>query len=306
MGWLRDERSGVRVPLEASHLVGRTARCALMISDARVSHEHASLRWDGEAWTIRDLGSLNRTLVNGQPIAAGQVIPLVRGASIAFGTPDVTWCLDDAAPPCVMAVPLKGGIAVVEQDGLLALPSAEHPLLTIFRDAGGSWAGEDQSTFAELQDQAIFQVGNVSYRFCLPQPASRTRPVEGLHGCRVSDLQLEFLVSQDLEHIEVVVRSGHLERKLAARSHNELLLILARRRQEDARKGLPLPNCGWVQQDELAKMVHLDLDHLNVQIFRIRRQFGELGILDPGQIVERRQRLRHMRLGAHHVAESSL
>lgn len=297
MGWLRSKRSGLRVPLESLHLVGRGARSALLLTDSRVSHEHASLRWDGGVWTLRDLGSLNRTMSNGHALAPGEVVSLPLGARIVFGSEEECWILEDDGPPQVMAVPLDGGIATVAEDGLLPLPSAENPLLTIYRAQNGTWTYEDGSASEPLTDQAIIQAGPLSYRFCLPQITSRTTPVSGLGGLRVSNLHLEFLVSSDLEHIEILARAGEATQKLGARSHNELLLLLARTRRNDQEQGLPAPSCGWLSQDEVARMMRLDPEHLNVQIFRIRRQFAELGLVDPGQIVERRPKSRQMRFG---------
>jgi FHA domain len=288
------------------HLVGRAPRCSLALTDSRVSSEHASLRWDGEHWSVRDLGSLNKTLVDGRAIGPSEAVQLVQGSRIAFGTDDEVWILEEAGGPCVMAVPVAGGTAVLEQKGLIALPSVDDPRLTLFRSEDGSWAVEDQSTTAPLLDQAIIQAGEVSYRFCLPQVASRTTPVTGLQGCRVSDLGVNFLVSSDLEHIEVMVTAGMNQQRLPARSHNELLLLLARQRRQDEQQGLPPPNCGWVHQDQVGRMVRLDPEHLNVQIFRIRRQFAELGLVDPGQIVERRPRNRQMRFGVARSAEMTV
>lgn len=306
MGWLRHEKAGKQVPLEPVHLVGRTERCALVLQDSRVSHEHASFRWDGDTWTIKDLGSLNRTFVNGEVLVPGEVRILRAGARVSFGTEDETWILASGEPPAVMAVPVLGGPAVVEQGGLLALPSAEHPALTLFRAEDGGWFKDDEVSVEPISDQMIFQVGLERYRFCLPQVSAKTSPIRDLQGCCITDLSVDFLVSLDFEHIELVVRYGPIEVRLPARSHNEVLLLLARARREDVAAGLPAPNCGWVPQDQVAQMTGLDPEHLNVQIFRIRRQFAELGLLDPAQVVERRPRNRQLRFGVPGSSEAQI
>jgi pSer/pThr/pTyr-binding forkhead associated (FHA) protein len=48
-------------PSEA--LIGRSTMCTLQIDAADVSKEHASLRWVGDGWELRDLGSRNGTFV---------------------------------------------------------------------------------------------------------------------------------------------------------------------------------------------------------------------------------------------------
>ena len=54
---------------------------------------------------------------------------------------------------------------------------------------------------------------------------------------------------------------------------------------------------GWVYQDELADKLAMDETHLNVAVFRCRRQLAEAGILGAAGIVERRRPTREVRLG---------
>jgi hypothetical protein len=46
--------------------IGRDPACSFVIDDARVSRNHARLRWTGKGWTLEDLGSKNGTTVNGR------------------------------------------------------------------------------------------------------------------------------------------------------------------------------------------------------------------------------------------------
>jgi diguanylate cyclase (GGDEF)-like protein len=48
-------------------LVGRDASCHLVAEDETVSRRHGEIAWNGHAFRMRDLGSTNGTLVNGQP-----------------------------------------------------------------------------------------------------------------------------------------------------------------------------------------------------------------------------------------------
>jgi len=50
------------------YTIGRQESCDLSISDANISRRHAELFWDGEGWSVRDLGSTNGTRINGHKI----------------------------------------------------------------------------------------------------------------------------------------------------------------------------------------------------------------------------------------------
>ena len=51
-------------------LLGRHANATLVLDDDRLSRTHANVARIGTRWVITDLGSRNRTFVNGQPISA--------------------------------------------------------------------------------------------------------------------------------------------------------------------------------------------------------------------------------------------
>src|SRR5437763_7551700 len=55
-------------------LVGRKKGCGLRIPSAAVSREHCRLQFVEGVLTIEDLGSINGTLLNGQPVAERQTI----------------------------------------------------------------------------------------------------------------------------------------------------------------------------------------------------------------------------------------
>ena len=48
--------------------VGRTKASQIWIKDSAVSEKHAVFAWEQAAWTLRDMGSSNGTLVNGRAL----------------------------------------------------------------------------------------------------------------------------------------------------------------------------------------------------------------------------------------------
>ncbi|MEI9950269.1 MAG: FHA domain-containing protein [Pseudomonadota bacterium] len=288
------------------HLVGRSEQSSLRLDDSHVSHEHASIRWDGLQWLVKDLGSLNHTFVDGSELKPSEARALAVGTRLAFGRRLDSWIVESTAEPVVMAVSLHDDRVVFASNGLLTLPSSDEPLATVYRGRDGAWAADISGNLQSVADRSEISVGNVRYRVCLPQVFAPTTPTYGLVGRRVSDLSVVFLLSSDLEEVEMVISYEGTEQRLPARGHNDLLLLLARARRQDAEAGLPDANCGWVYHDELSRQARRDPDRLNIDVHRIRRQFAELGLIDPAQIVERRARSRQLRIGIHRSSERPL
>lgn len=69
-------------PTGEASTIGRHAGCALVLDDPTVSRRHASLRFDGDRWLVRDLGSMNGTRVNGWRVEESPVAP---GDTVRFG-----------------------------------------------------------------------------------------------------------------------------------------------------------------------------------------------------------------------------
>ena len=69
-------------PAPATRLVGREAGAWLHLENTSVSRRHALVSRRGQACRIRDLGSTNGTLVNGEPVL---VADLRRGDEVRLG-----------------------------------------------------------------------------------------------------------------------------------------------------------------------------------------------------------------------------
>jgi hypothetical protein len=91
-------------------------------------------------------------------------------------------------------------------------------------------------------------------------------------------------VSRDEEHVELRVHAGASMFDLGERAHHYLLPILARRRLGDTAEGLVETSCGWVYQEDLAHDPTRAPSELNIDVFRIRKQFAAIGVLDAAGI----------------------
>src|SRR3954469_23630066 len=99
MGALEARETKVLYTLGARTLIGRHATCDIRVDNPLVSTEHASLRWMGDHWVLKDLGSRNGTFVEGERLGAGQGAALAAGTAFAIGSRAIAFTLVDAAPP---------------------------------------------------------------------------------------------------------------------------------------------------------------------------------------------------------------
>ena len=61
---------GAPIPLEPVTSLGRVAGNTIVIDDPHISARHAELRLERGQWWLRDLGSSNGTMLNGEPVRA--------------------------------------------------------------------------------------------------------------------------------------------------------------------------------------------------------------------------------------------
>jgi len=305
MAILTKHPEGASFTALSRHLVGRSRLADLRMTEPTVSGEHAVLRWTGREWELHDLGSRNGTFIDGRRLVAGERVALVRGSVVAFGQVDNAWRLIDDEQPTIMAVPTEGGEPMCARNHLLALPSEDNPDAVVYRDAAGDWVVEQRGEALRIADRSTVRVGGRDFLLRVPDLIAATWD-NSSPAPHLAALTLCFSVSRDEEYIALTARGDHHAIDLGARAHHLVLLTLARSRLEDRKTwaasgadGAPPPESseGWVYQDELADKLAIDETHLNVAVFRCRRQLAEAGIIGAASIIERRRPTREVRLG---------
>jgi Protein of unknown function (DUF3662)/FHA domain len=91
IAWLSDGTS-VRHPIAPGQpvIIGRQPDCQVIINDTNVSRRHAELRAEGDHVTVRDLGSLNGTKVNGRGVPPDKGSVANIGDEISVGSAHFT------------------------------------------------------------------------------------------------------------------------------------------------------------------------------------------------------------------------
>lgn len=293
MGELRDD-GGRRQPLRSRTLVGRGPACDLRLDDARVSGEHATVWWAGDAWCVRDLGSRNGTWVDGERVEPGGARTLEPGSTVSFAGEAVRWSLVDADPPVAWGRASDGRL-VRGSSTMLALPDPDAPTATVFR-ATGAWLLEADDEPRPVSSDDVVEVDGVRWTLALPDDVQETIPAAS--PASLEALTLRLIVSRDEEHVELEVVGPEGAQHLGARSHLETLLYLARRRLADVEAGQPAAVVGWVHVDEACTDLRITENRLNVHVYRARQQLADAGVEDAHRVVERRPRTLQLRCGA--------
>lgn len=278
------------------HLIGRGPQCALRLTASYVSAQHALVRYNGHCWEVLDRGSRNGTQVNGSALEPGRAQWIYKDNVITFGHQDEQWVLVDAAEPQVMAVALDSGQALLGAEGLIGLPSSKNPESTLYLDQDGAWKHERSDGVVEvIDDGQIIECAGQSFRFCCPTSNSAT---ESLSFARERPAPtLCFVVSSDEDFVELSLEYPERKVPLGSRSHNYLMLTLARQRLADRAAGLPETSCGWMDKDALAEGFKMTPQQVDGEVFRIRKHFSQHGLPESVSIIERRARTKQIRLG---------
>lgn len=302
MGTLKDGINNVSYRLPAQTRIGRGVGCQVRIDAPYVSGEHAAIRWTGEGWELRDLGSRNGTFLGNHRLDSGQRARLTVGAQIAFGRATETWTLiEDTAP---VASAANNGDTQWADDELLLLPDSSAEVC-VYADGRGGWSAEAADRVWNVRDGDEITAGNRTWVLALPTILAPTREADWADSSRASELSLRFHVSRDEEHIEVTAAlDGHTWR-LLHRAHSYLFLTLARARL-DAPPDLPASEQGWCYHDHLARSLDVALGQFNMSVFRLRQQLKQAGVPSADDVIERRRGSGEIRLGVGRVEVEAL
>ena len=131
---LSGTQSGTNFPIDPSRetLLGRGTDCHISVPDPMCSRVHAILTFEDDRWTIRDDGSRNGTLVNGQKVEQAS---LDDGHIIRIGTSEfelhlsdepATADTDDLSLTQTIVQDMPIAVRQSNQEVLAALPTPEQ------------------------------------------------------------------------------------------------------------------------------------------------------------------------------------
>lgn len=278
--------TGEKVFLKSHHVFGRNKeKSDTYLAHKEISQIHASIRWDGWEWLAND-HSRNGVWIDGIRLVPGKNTGLKQGSVIRFSSGDVSsWKMIDHTPPTTVLIPLPEYGPVIKLTSFHVLPDESTPDISIYTSQTGQWVCENEDGVTPLKSLDIINHSRGKWQFFCAEPVESTISMVDEQPIRFS-----FFVSIDEEHVVLKIHHGDHIIDLGERVHHYLLLTLARQRLEDAQKGADQETQGWIDVDRVNDMLCLAPSHLNIQIFRIRKQFSAAlpNFLSLPQVVERR------------------
>ncbi|XPF94430.1 FHA domain-containing protein [Colwellia sp. RE-S-Sl-9] len=297
MAVIINNRTKQRCILQSHHSFGRLKSSVnTFISDAVISKVHAFIEWNEQHWLLRDVSS-NGTWLNGTKLARDQVAQLAVGDEITFASK--TGCafeVYDVNPPCDCLVPVEHNSDAIELEYFHLLPCKKsHQMVLSYNNQTYSWWQEilDDNlgkpiTTSELNDQEYLDIDGLTWQLQINRTIADTQLLRP-SVTSLDELTFVFQTSLDEESTHVFMQSGEEEIDLAVRCHHYLTLYLARQRARDINAGINDSEQGWIYAEQLAKDLGLEANHLNIQIYRIRKQFVDAlnNTCESSNIIER-------------------
>ena len=276
-----------QILLRVNHTFGRDKGTNItVLNNSGASRNHASIAWDDAQWKIKDT-SRNGTYINNARIPTGEFHELHVNAEIKFGLADnQTWILKCLTPPATGLIPLTQGQEFIPLHDVESLPIKGKQIMVALSELG-EWQCETDTDISVLKsgdkvghDGVFWQF--VDARWCPTTEAINSAAPTGIKFC--------FKSSPNEEHISLKLEINKETIDLGIRNHHYLLLLLAKQRLLDINKGIPESEQGWIKKDLLMRMMGIAEQHINIQVFRFRKQVAKR-ITSPAtlhQVIERR------------------
>jgi hypothetical protein len=299
VGVLKEQGSGREHPLGRKCVIGREDGCHVQVDrdQTHISNEHAEVVWQSEHWALHDKGSKNHTYLEGRQLLPGEYLRLRQGASFTLGPLGLAlgFTLVDEAPPPARARNTRTHTVRTAHEGILVLPDDDHLEVSVFEDAAGRWVAESEDTSRTVVDGEEIVAGGDRWKLELSS-TSRTDTVRCDDTIdTIEKVALRIVVSRNEENHDLIVFHGGHEARLKSRAHFFLILTLARVRLADA--DASAGERGWIDRDELCRMMGTTRENLAVNVHRVRDVFTGLKIHGAANVIERRTGTGQIRLG---------
>lgn len=258
-----------------------------------VSKLHAVIEWREPNWLIKDV-SKNGLKLNNKIIPAQKPVILNVGDTIDMaGMGEVILTIKDLSAPVPLLINQDSPAETVKIAQSILLPNDSAPELALFlcpdREqwfADNVETGEETGPY-EHGDQV--RISDTAWKFLLVAEDDATTVVSS-EQTSLDDIVFRFDLSQDEENAHLTLIDNGMELELGERSHHYLLVHLLRHSvQSDG-------DAAWLDTQLLMKELGLEETHLNIQIFRARKQVAAAlpNVAGHSTLIQRRRGALHL------------
>ncbi len=284
MAYLRNLQTNDKLHLLTHHTFGRrNDGVDTFIDQAEVSKIHAVIEWNGQAWEIRDLGR-NGTWIDQQKLPSAKNTALRTGQTISFASQTKnSWKVENLDAPANLLLGLNDSSITEKLSHYHLLPNSTSPLAALFHcGTRGLWILESHtdnninscSNETIVNHNDCISIGDHKWQLFLNTEQQQTLNITD-NPSSIDQVAFHFDVSLDEEHTQLKLDHQYETIDLGERSHHYLLLHLARLKAEHANQGVDNKSQGWINNEQLAKELGIDVSHINIQIFRARKQIAD-------------------------------
>ena len=265
MGILHSPDGSLLIYLKPVHVFGRDPNVSdYLLAADQCSRMHCVIQWQNGRWLLRD-ESRNGSYINGEKVQKGQNIALHKGDTVTFSNhDDLSWTFTDTAMPQPALVALDG-TGFFELQTLNILPNENAPECQVLKQ-GQKWIFEKEDDFRPISEGSEVQISNKSWKFHTNFLLDET---EFKSQNNTQKTTLTFNVSRSEEHIQLIVETPNIRVDLGSKTHHYLLLEMARHSLEDIAANDN--DRGWIDNELLLQNLKIDINHLNIQIYRARK-----------------------------------
>ncbi len=283
MGILKALNTSELLYLKPVHIFGRDPAVAdVVLQGQSCSRMHCVIRWQSGLWQLVD-ESKNGCFINEQRVEKGRSTTLNQGDIFSAGSePSARWVVESDGPPQPLLISLDGQ-EVIPLQTLNILPNEESPECQIVQQ-GHDWFFEQGHDYHPISEGFQLMIGDREWVFRSNQILDETelgaRVGQGTPG-------LIFDVSRNEEHINLIFESNNVQFDLDHKSYHYLLLEMARYFAADTSDDLK--QRGWMSNDLLLHNLQIDINHLNIQIYRARQALRVCSSYWGQNLIERRR-----------------
>lgn len=270
MGTFTNSVTEQTIQLRDHHIVGRHPETAhTLIKESAVSRSHCLIEWQQGNWYLQDI-SANGTYVNEKRVAKNIKHELKLNDVVQFGDSEsVKWQVSSLAQPCPFLKSTTECVSDFALDQQISILNCEDQEQMISQTLSGQWLLEQEGNIKALQNGDSVRYQGNQYILIAPSDIDATQECE---QTAEHAIDVKFTVSQNEEHVGVLLNVDGQAIDLEDRTHHYLVLLLARKYLEDKQNNVPETEAGWLDKSLLMRQTRMEETHINTQFYRFRKQ----------------------------------